>query len=141
MNTTATRFTLLLVFTFGCTLAKAQNISADTVTWNSTRAVGEVNNDQIVYNCQFITRAAQSIDWIQKNGARVNHYTVTGVEGSWPDVTFDGQVVYQVTLATYSGEITFSKSSGQTTVHLNISASGLPGMNYMFYIASVKGGQ
>ena len=119
--------------------AHAQNVLQSNVTWNSTRAVEQTKGDVINYSCQFVTNADQSVDWIQRNGARVYHYIVSGVDGTWPDASTDGQLTYHVTLDSFSGDITFLRSGGQTTVHLAMSASGQAGMDYMFYIASVGG--
>ena len=134
-------YLVLLLIVVAGPLAKAQNVLQATVTWNSTRAVDQVSNGQINYNCQFITRTNQSIDWIQRNGARVNHFNVTGVDGTWTNTTVDGQIIYHVAMNNFTGEVTLSRASGQTTIHLNISEGGQSGMNYIFYIASVKAGQ
>jgi len=141
MNRSYYTILLLLLLLGACPFAKAQNILQDTVTWNSTRAVGQVNNDELNYNCQFITRTNQSIDWIQKNGARVNHFNVTSVDGTWTNAAVDGQLVYHVAMNNFTGDVTLSRASGQTTIHLNISEGGQSGMNYVFYIASIQAGQ
>ena len=142
MRVISTIIVLVFVFLFRSQPANGQRVSIDTLVWNSTRAVDQINPDTALYSCQFITRGSQSLDWVQRGGARISHYIVNGVDGTWPDMTMDGQVVYHVTLNSYSGKFTLVKSGGQLTVHMSISDSGQgPPMDYLFYISSITPGQ
>jgi hypothetical protein len=136
---------LILTFCFLCLTAKAQqmNIMQDTLTWNVVSAVNQADQSQFAFNCSFITYGANTLDWSQVSGEVVSNYTITSSSGQWVDLTTDGTIAFNVqNVSGYvTGTLTFARSSGVVTVHLQLLVKGKLNQDYMFTVSSINAGQ
>jgi hypothetical protein len=132
-------FTIVLT-TLPCKL-RAQSLLKDKITWNSIGAVNQVDNSPVNYSCSFITTGITSIDWVQKNGARVSHFPITSISGTWADLKKDGEVICTISAGEISGSFTLLRSSGKYIVHLKLFVNGNPDQDYLFNISSISQAQ
>jgi hypothetical protein len=118
--------------------AEPTNILTEHIVWNATKAYNQNRaNDEVIYNCSFITNKSSSLKWRQKNGERVTDYSVTSVEGNWQDLKSDGQITYYIKKNNVTGTATFARSDGQYTIHLKMAVNGKPDIDYFFYIDNI----
>jgi hypothetical protein len=132
------KIVLALIAALGVGALQAQNILTDTVTWSVVSAVNQTDQSQFAYACSFITYGANAMDWSQSNGEDVSHYTVTSVNGQWPNVAVDGITTYSVQNGSITGTVTFSSSDHVITVHLQLLVNGKPNQDYVFSVSSVN---
>src|SRR5882672_10991025 len=110
---------ILLTLSIGIHMCSdAQDIRQKTLNWTSSSNINQADNDTTTYSCSFSTLADQQVNWIQKNGADVSTYTVTSVEGTWPNVNTDGQVTYHVSQGSLAGAIILSKVNGAVSIRM-----------------------
>jgi hypothetical protein len=114
-----------------------QSMETDSLMWSASKATSQIDNSEIIYTCRFKTTPGLSVDWIQSDGASVYHYTVTGIEGNWNNLSTDGSITYRVALKEVSGDITFSKTGEQTKIHLQTGSNGAVELDLVFEISSV----
>lgn len=135
-----TKISFCALFLF-CLLAgrslHAQDISAQTLSWNAIKAVDQTNQSEIVYSSTFVTQAGASVQWLQNDGSKVYDYTIDTADGTWPDVSQDGSITYHVTGRKVTGDMVFSKSQGQWSVRVTIYFNGNITMDYLFSIDQV----
>ena len=116
--------------------ANGQSIASNTIEWTVTKAVDQADNSESANSSTFVTNGNKSVDWIQKN--IVSHYTVTQVDGTWPDLGQDGAISYNFTgIGTLTGTITFSRSQGQLTIHLITHVEDV-GLDFIFQVSSTQ---
>jgi hypothetical protein len=144
-NTYPMKNILILSFCFCCLTANAQqmNIMQDTLTWSVVSAVNQADQTPFAYTCSFITYGANSLDWSQVNGEIVSNYTITSSTGQWADLTSDGTTAFNVQNATgnITGTLSFARSSGVITVHLQLLVKGKLDQDYVFAVSSITPGQ
>lgn len=130
----------LVLFVGGLTASMAQSISATNLLWTVTSAKAQSDSTSFNYACTFITytSANTTLDWSQSNGESVTHFTVTSVDGQWADITTDGQVGYHVQNGKVNGTITFQKSGGVYTIHLQLLVGTKPDQDYVFSVTTVN---
>jgi hypothetical protein len=129
-------FLFLALCVVGWMTTEAQQISTDTLTWNVDGLIDVVTQTETSYTCQFTTLASSSVDWAQKAGAKVYQFTVSSTEGTWSDISSDGQFTYYVNFHSYSGSLVFARSSGETTIWLTLNADGQQGINEKFIVTT-----
>lgn len=129
---------ITLIFFFALAAeTKAQNILRDTLEWTATKAVKQSDNSTIVYSSTFVSNSNSSVDWIQPGVTA--HFSVDQVQGTWPSLTNDGSIAYQISTPWgVTGTVTFSKSQGQNTIHLRTLVEGGDGIDFVFQISTVQ---
>src|SRR5581483_10993567 len=101
--------TILFVILFaGIMPLKAQNILTSNLQWNVTTATNQADLVPFTHVCSFTSNGTSTLDWSQNSDQMIMHYTVTSVDGTWADVSSDGQAVYHVQNDIISGTITFA---------------------------------
>lgn len=134
-------FFLSLLMVLASLHVRSQNINQGNITWNSTSAVDQQGNSSLNHICSFITHGNSSVDWSQAGGSRVSHFTVSSVSGQWSNIALDGQAVYNIQDGNVTGTITFARSAGQVSVHLNLFVNGKQDLNYLFLVSSTSTAQ
>src|SRR5579859_7508382 len=141
-NTYPMKNILILSFCFFCLTANAQqmNIMQDTLTWNVVSAVNQADQSQFAFKCSFITYGANALDWSQSDGEFVSNYTITSSTGQWTNLTGDGTIAFNVQNGdgTFTGTLTFARSSGVVTVHLRLFVKGVLNQDYVFTVSSIN---
>lgn len=132
------KFLVTLFLCLGSVAAFSQTIKTDTISWVATKAVNQVDQSEFAYNGTFITYGTSALDWSQREGRSVKHYTVISADGSWNDLDTDGQKTFQVQNGEVTGTLVFARSTGVITVHLQLLVSGKPDQDYLFYITSTN---
>jgi hypothetical protein len=125
---------LLFVLQIGFSVGQDMYIS--TLAWNSSKATNKSDNSSFTYACTFVSRALGGVEWVQGGGKHVNKFQVVSVDGKWPSIAKDGSLTLQVSDGAISGEIGFSRSSGQYSVRLKLFVNGKLDQDYDFMIAN-----
>lgn len=121
--------------------ARAQDISSANLTWSVNNAAKASDSTQFNYGSTFATNGSTIVSWTQGAGANqsVTQYTVSSVSGQWTDTTQDGQAAFNVSNGSaISGTITFSRTSGVYSIHLQTQFKGKPDLDYLFTVSSVN---
>jgi hypothetical protein len=116
---------------------QAQAIKTDNLRWS----VSKFYNEEIAEtstNASVFESTPQKVTWIQKNGARVYEFEITGTDGSWPDVTGDGEFTCNILFRGNSGTIKFSRRQGVTTIETNIQVDGKNILPYTFTVIAIS---
>lgn len=129
---------IILIFFFALAAkTNAQTILQDTVEWTAVKAVRQSDNSEVIYNSSFVSNSNSSVDWVQTGVS--THYTVDQVQGTWASLANDGSIVYQISTPWgVTGTITFAKSQGNTTIHLQTQVEGGDGLNFIFQISTLQ---
>lgn len=130
----------ILLLLLGIGTLQAQNISTDTLTWKVISATNQADQSQFGFSCSFITYGANAVDWSQNDGQAVSNYTVTAADGQWTDVTKEGTVALGVQNGNITGTLTFARSNGNATVHLQLLVKGKLNQDYVFAVSSINSG-
>jgi len=109
-----------------------------SLTWNYTRLYNGRNQEELTTAGQLVSYPAQKIDWVQNNGAYTDSYTITGVSGSWGDVSATGSITFLVQWGTSTGTFVFTRDANGLVGELTLANPNRPGSYFKFYIASVS---
>jgi hypothetical protein len=124
---------LLLATTVGH--LSAQDMATTPLRWVTAEAENLNNNDKFAYSCAFVSSPTQ-IRWEQKNGTRVNTFTITSATGTWSNVALQGKRSLTIKEGSQEGTITFEKTSIGTTITLIF--SGTHGSRHRFSVSQVQ---
>ncbi|HYG19124.1 MAG TPA: hypothetical protein VD816_09345 [Ohtaekwangia sp.] len=126
----------IVVTIHGSTVLKAQNnFAADTIRWNCSRMHNLNNGDNFIFNCVVKSYGLEKIEWIQKSGAQVFTFSITGVDGEWQDVTLPGRLALQISYEGNPGEMVFeTDNAGKTTITYTLSGNDPLGIGYTFFV-------
>ena len=116
---------------------QAQAIKTDNLRWSVDKFYNEEIAETVTNSSVFET-TPQKVTWLQKNGARVYEFEITGTDGSWPDVTGDGEFTCNVLFRGNSGTIKFSRKQGVTTIETNILVDGKNILPYTFTVGTIS---
>lgn len=94
MTRLSKRILLLVSLSLVCSVCLSQNISSEHLTWEAVEATDLQAASTVAMKCLFKTNANKTVEWIQKKGEKTSLYTVTAVEGSWPNVAKTGTITY-----------------------------------------------
>lgn len=130
------RVILLFVFFNLAASTFAQSVETQNLSWTVTGFHNNSNNDNMTLASRFET-GPDLIQWIQKNGAFVYDFTVTGHTGSWTDASADGEITFNVTFRGQSGTIRFARQQGTVTIEPNILNNGNNMLTYTFNVSTV----
>lgn len=122
-----------------CCLAlagKSQSIQSSQLSW-SVSGIHDLRTDTVTQTVSRFDTSPGLLKWIQKNGAYVYEFNVTGSSGSWPDVSSTGQFVFQVQFRNYSGSIVFKRTSSGITIEPDIRKNGQNMFPYSLNCSSV----
>jgi hypothetical protein len=125
-------FALLSIGTF------AQDLSTATLVWEADQVTDLQTQTTLPFSCQFKTHGLQAADWIQKNGARVSTYAVTGTEGTWADIGTNGSFTYLLSKNGNGGKMTIDKSTAGTFITLDFSKTGEYVFQQRFRVTTVR---
>jgi hypothetical protein len=78
MKTALVLVALITSFTFA---VNGQNALSGQITWSSTSAINLRTNEKFAENCSFVTQGSTSIDWIQKEGAKIYNFNIKDFNG------------------------------------------------------------
>ena len=133
----AMRILLLLIMLSSFISARGQQVSSDSLKWNASGFTDAVSNT-IVENapCQFISYGNNRVDWVQGGGSFVSTLTTSSVNGTWSDVSNNGSIVYNFSMDTLTGQITFSRSASALTVTL-VLTGGTREINNVYTITTI----
>jgi hypothetical protein len=129
---------LLISLFLAPVMAMAQDIARQELTWQSTTAVNTDTHDRFDLNCKFISRPDGTVDWVQKNGAKVTPYTITGKQGSWQNISDAGEFTFSVLSGRLAGTLTFRRNTSGVEVEMTFVSAGKNVMPYKFVISNVQ---
>ena len=104
-------------------LVKAQDTQLQTIRWESTGFTDVLSDTVVGIDCTFVTKpSANTVDWIQKNGAYLATFIITNTEGSWTDVGFDGSIIYSVSGNGASGRVEIARTGNSLNLTLTLNS-------------------
>jgi hypothetical protein len=89
----------------------AQQVTTDTIRWNTAELTDLNTNETVANEVYFVSQGNHSVKWVQNNGQFQIDFTVTQVDGQWPDVAAPGTITFQITDGTATGSLKFTKST------------------------------
>ena len=105
----------------------SQNLQTDKIQWVSTGFYDSLAKVNVTVACQFVTNpSGGQVDWIQDNGNYVTSFTISAFTGSWPDLSVDGSVVYQLTASQVNGTLSIVRAGGTTSLKLILATPSGP---------------
>jgi len=129
--------TVLMALFLSVGIAAAQNISEASIRWTCDQTTDLRTDSTGTYACAFITQGSASISWRQRNDEIVTHYTVTGTEGTWTNVSQEGLFTYFLSRDGSAGRLIIQRTGGQVTVLLDFSESGAFNIKRKFSVSEV----
>lgn len=127
-------FSILLLATTAGNLS-AQDMATTPLRWVTAEAENLNNNDKFSYSCAFVSSPTH-IRWEQKNGTRVNTFTITSATGTWSNVALQGKRTFTIEDGSLQGTVTFERTSLGTTITLIF--SGNHGSRHRFSVSQVQ---
>lgn len=133
---------LVLILFAGSAFAQTDslNIRLANLKWNSYEFLDSAKGSYIEHDSYFLTHGEGSIDWHQqKDGEeKVTTFSITQIEGSWPDITVSGSITYSVMLNEVNGKIIFQRDGDWITAKLVFNNAAVGNLNYVFTISSFE---
>jgi len=99
--------------------ASAQNIQTSTIEWNSISTF-EAQSGTISDEATKVVSSAEQIIWYDKNGIAQKTFSITTATGTWPNVSSNGSIIYNVSYGDNSGVAHFSKLDHLTKIRLHL---------------------
>lgn len=130
--------TLLSTIAFALVHTYAQDIATNPLTWKVSNLTDLVSNQSAPYSCSFATQGSEPIKWAQRQGRFITTFTVSGVTGSWPDVSKNGKVVLSIAADGQIGSLTFEKSDSGTWITLQLSQPGQGEIKNRFTVQQIN---
>jgi hypothetical protein len=104
--------------------------------WNVDSFVNVDNKEFVNHTCEFES-TSKHIKFIQKGGAHIYEFVITGQDGNWPDVKKDGVITYLVTFRGNSGTIKFQRIGTTVTIQPDINVSGKNTLPFTFNVTTI----
>jgi len=133
------RYLVLLILLLCCSVSKAQslNLQSDSIAW-SVDGMTDLDADVTVpYQCKFVTRGSQNVDWIQEDGNFVLQFSVTAITGDWSNPAENGTITFSVNGEGLTGQLTISRSTDGLLATLHLSG-GTHEINHKYPVASYE---
>jgi hypothetical protein len=138
--------TVFILFLFmgltaqGYAQADSTNIRVANLKWKSHEFMDSAKGLYIEHSSYFITHGERSIEWYQqKDGEeKITTFSVSQVQGSWPDVSGSGTITYQVSLNNVHGLIVFQCDGERITAAMVFNHSSVGNLNYVYTISSLE---
>lgn len=89
------------------------------------------------YQCTFITKGNVPVQWLQK-GDYTTSFTVQSINGTWADVKVRGQIVFNISLDTEGGMLTFKRTPSNLTATLDLSQGSGSRLKMKYTITQVN---
>jgi len=119
-------FLLIVIMLAGGSVVSAQNIQTASIEWtcNSTfDATNGVATDEVTK----VTTSPEHVVWYNKDGEAQKTFSVSGLAGSWTNVSSNGSVVINMTYGDNSAIAHFSRSTDAIRIRIHlISEPGSP---------------
>ncbi|MBL7851127.1 MAG: hypothetical protein JNN04_09510 [Cyclobacteriaceae bacterium] len=131
------RIYLILTILVQAAWVEGQSLTSAQLTWTSSGMYNKTNQETVAYGCTFETGPGV-VKWIQKGGAVVYEFTVTGARGSWQNVAEDGELTLDVTFRGQPGTIRFARSGSSITIEPDIQKDGQNSMPFRFTISAIN---
>jgi len=117
---------------------QAQNIQQSELLWKSDQITNLQNNEVLPISSSLKSHGQTSIEWIQRDGAKVYTYNVTSVSGTWADVTSTGQITSTIAIGETTGTFVFSRQADGITVTMRLEHAGSITSHFKFNITSIE---
>jgi len=99
----------------------AQQITSDTIRWNTIEFTDLNTNVTVTNEIYFLSQGNHSVKWVQNGGQFQIEFSITSVEGQWPDTALPGTIILQITDGTATGSMKFTKSAGnEVSIELHL---------------------
>lgn len=99
----------------------AQQIGVDTIRWNTIEFIDLNTNEIVVNEIYFLSQGNHSVKWVQNGGQFQIEFSISNVEGQWPDTALPGTITFWITDGTATGSMKFTKSTGnEVSVELHL---------------------
>lgn len=131
------RYLILFLLLLNGVISVAQDISTNTIKWNSSSFTDLNSNTDVSNSCQFITDGDKKIQWIQDNGKFVVDWKITKSSGKWPDVNQPGSISLTFADDKVKGELTIKKEGTGWLMNLTISG-GPSDFNLRYAVSSIE---
>lgn len=103
--------------------AYAQNIQASTLEWRSTSS-STIDTGSLVNEFTRVVSSATEITWYDEQNTPRKVMTITGVIGSWTNISSNGAITYNVNAGEQSGIVQFWKVDGYTRIRIHMTGEG-----------------
>jgi VCBS repeat-containing protein len=124
-------------FVLATLASQAQN--ANTTTNWQVQGLTDLNTNKVDgnYQCTFITNGSAPVQWLQK-GDYTTSFTVQSINGTWADVKVVGKIVFNISLDTEGGTLTFERTPSNLTTTLDLSQGSGPRLKMKYTITQVN---
>jgi hypothetical protein len=129
---------IAFLLTLGVANLHGQDILKAELLWKSDKVTNLLTNEELLIASSLKSHSTTSVDWIQRNGAKVYAYTVTSVVGSWADVSANGEITYSISSGDSKGEIIFKRQPEGATATLRLEREGKITSHFKFTIISIE---
>lgn len=128
---------LFILLLFGSAHLTAQAQMQASV-WQIAQAIDTGSGQAIAYHGTFHV-GSDVVRWQQRNKAVDYVFNLTGVSGSWTDVSKDGSAVLNILFRGSPGTITFSGTGGSRQIRIRVSGrAGSEVFPFLFLAESVQ---
>ena len=113
MNHLITIILLLITQTVLC-----QNITTQTISWPISRIIDVNTGELTTPEDRIVSHGTTKIEWIDKKGILKKTFTITEVNGTWPNIQKTGTITYEVDYQGNRGTVTFQKTTTETEIRI-----------------------
>ena len=125
-----------ILFASAC-MAHGQDIFKEKLIWKVNHLLDQSSQQDFDYKCTFRTEGIQNIFWLQKKDQFSTTLNITGINGSWSNISVIGKVVYSIATGTETGTLIFERTSSGLFMYINLSQGSAPRMDYKFSVSQV----
>ena len=126
----------ILIFLLGLpTLSAGQNLRSNNFMWVAQRAQNLASDTIQEQRAVFYSYGSKKFEMIQ-HSARVV-FTVTSQQGTWKDISQEGETSFSVLIDNQPGTITVGRNSEGPYLILDMTPSRPDGINFKYFISSL----
>ncbi|MFM8913174.1 MAG: hypothetical protein ACKOE6_09710 [Flammeovirgaceae bacterium] len=127
----------IVLMLVACEAAKSQNIATTSLVWQVDELTDLSTNKTLPFQASFITKAGQTVEWIQKKGEKNSSYTITATQGQWLNIAQAGMVTYMLQRNGVNWRMVLEKTPLATFIYLDFSGGSEP-VRQRFRVTNVE---
>ena len=119
----------------GSAFGQKIGITDKTISWKAVQQTEMKSMTDVLGKFTIVTRQLQSIDLIQDDTKQLR---ITGVNGTWNNLSEDGVLEYLVEYQSIPGKVTITRANGNTTILVDFSEFASEDIKSKFLIKSIE---
>jgi len=105
----------------------AQDIRSSTIVWHISSTTQLDPFDVSQQESTVKTVKGSSIEWGKVDGS-VMQFSIGDIIGTWPNVSRDGEITFEVSAGEKRGTMTFLRNAGEAKIRVLLTREGVPEM-------------